>query len=382
MVSILAHPYALLLGRLVLGGLFLFSDLGKTLDRQGTVRAVAAYGVLPTSLARVYGLLLPRTELLLAGLLLAGLLTRFAALGLSLLLLNFAIAVGVNLARGRQMDCGCFERAARERLGWGTLLRIVVLLAMAAGITARDGGQYALDSFVLTNRADPSTWLPLSGFLPVLVTALPAYLAVRLLAGVIVAGDQLNAPQATDHQALQKGAPVNFLLAHRHGDTQDLPPPAGVDAAGDQHRHISNLAIQTYLLVSGIQEQVDDLTQRPVAPGFQGFIQQGRSPADLGRRDGRATELLGDGRHFTSGNALHIHFRQCQGQGPLAAQPLLQGLRVEATFSNLGYVEGDRRYAGTDRLGLEAVGVSFDAQQNAHTDRRTDVSGARPAWRC
>lgn len=100
MVSILAHPYSILLGCLVLGGLFLFPGLGKALDREGTARTVVAYDVLPGFLARIYGLILPWAEMSPTGLLLAGLLTRFAACGLSLLLLSFAIAEGVNLARG------------------------------------------------------------------------------------------------------------------------------------------------------------------------------------------------------------------------------------------------------------------------------------------
>lgn len=57
--------------------------------------------------------------MLLGGLLLAGFLTRLAAFGLSVLLFSFAIAVGVNLVRGREMECGCFGRASRQRLGCG-----------------------------------------------------------------------------------------------------------------------------------------------------------------------------------------------------------------------------------------------------------------------
>lgn len=148
MVSILAHPYSILLGCLVLGGLFLFSGLGKALGCEGTTRTVVAYNVLPGFLAMANGLILPWAEMLLARLLLAGLLTRLVAFGLSLLLLRFAIAKGVNLARGQQMDCGCLRRAARECLGWETLARSALLLAVATGVAAWDGSQRALGAFV------------------------------------------------------------------------------------------------------------------------------------------------------------------------------------------------------------------------------------------
>ncbi len=49
MVSILAHPDSILLGHLVSGELFLFSGLGKALDRPVIARTVVAYDVLQVS---------------------------------------------------------------------------------------------------------------------------------------------------------------------------------------------------------------------------------------------------------------------------------------------------------------------------------------------
>lgn len=185
MSELLAHPYSILLARLILGGVFLTSGLGKLSDRSGTISQVIAYDVLPKPLARIYGRFLPWAELVLAGSLLAGLWTRYAAVGLGLLLLSFAIAVGVNLARGRQMECGCFGRMTLKRLGWGTLGRIGFLLVAAAGVALWDDGFLSIDVFFSSRYRETSDWPPLSGFLPVLITATLSYLAYRLPANLI-----------------------------------------------------------------------------------------------------------------------------------------------------------------------------------------------------
>ncbi len=55
----LNHPYTILLARLVLGFVFLHSGLGKVFERDGTIQTVIGYDILPKSIAKVYGFLLP-----------------------------------------------------------------------------------------------------------------------------------------------------------------------------------------------------------------------------------------------------------------------------------------------------------------------------------
>jgi uncharacterized membrane protein YphA (DoxX/SURF4 family) len=185
MIELMAHPYSILLSRLILGGTFLLSGSGKLFDRQGTIRQVIAYDILPERLARIYGLLFPWVEVILAGLLLAGLWTRYASLGLIMLLISFAIAVGVNLARGRQMNCGCFGRGAYEPLGWGTLTRITFLLILSTIIAIWDSGFLAINSILSSEKPNVSNWPSLSGFLPLLIIASVIYLAYRIVTSMI-----------------------------------------------------------------------------------------------------------------------------------------------------------------------------------------------------
>jgi hypothetical protein len=108
--------------------IFLASAVPKLLHPRGFILAVLEYRVLPPRLGRVYARLLPPLELLLALLLLSGTSVRLAAIGQSVLLLSFLVAVSINLARGRTLDCHCFGKARRRPIGWGLLLQDGALL--------------------------------------------------------------------------------------------------------------------------------------------------------------------------------------------------------------------------------------------------------------
>jgi hypothetical protein len=120
---------------------------------------------------------------------------------------------------------------------------------------------------------------------------------------------------------------------------------------------IQDLSVKAHLLVQGIQVQVDDRAQWPLAPGFQDFVQLGGCPADLCGGYLATAQSLSDGSDFAGRHALHIHLGQGQHQRPLAAQPFLQRLRVEATFLYLRYIKSDRCHPRANRFALVAVAV-------------------------
>jgi len=103
------NRYLIFILRLILGGIFLVSSLGKMVDiERYSVDAVYTFGILPMALARPFGLVMPFIELAVALGLLFGVLTRLSALGCGLMSLAFFIAKAVVLAEGREIDCGCF----------------------------------------------------------------------------------------------------------------------------------------------------------------------------------------------------------------------------------------------------------------------------------
>ena len=122
---------ALLIARLVLAGVFAVAGAAKLADLAGSRAAVEGFGV-PARLAAPIGFLLPFAELTTAGLLLFGSTARAGALAALALLLLFSIGIAASIARGEAPDCHCFGQLHSEPAGPRTLVRNLVLAAVAA----------------------------------------------------------------------------------------------------------------------------------------------------------------------------------------------------------------------------------------------------------
>jgi hypothetical protein len=112
---------------LLLGG----AALAKLRDLRGFAAAVAGYRLLPAALAVPAAAGFVAAELALA----AGLWTPLraeASLGAAALLVLYAGAIAVNLARGRrEIDCGCGGPLGRQSLSEGLVLRNLVWASAA-----------------------------------------------------------------------------------------------------------------------------------------------------------------------------------------------------------------------------------------------------------
>jgi peroxiredoxin/uncharacterized membrane protein YphA (DoxX/SURF4 family) len=136
---------ALLIGRLLLGAVFALSGVAKLADQAGSRQAMIAFG-LPRALAPPLGRLLPLAELAVAAALLPAVSAWWGALGALALLLAFVVGIGANLAQSRKPDCRCFGQLHSSPVGWKTLARNGLLMAVAAFIVWKG-----------TENAGPST---------------------------------------------------------------------------------------------------------------------------------------------------------------------------------------------------------------------------------
>lgn len=97
------------LGRLVLGGLFLYAGLVKAGDVTAFARDVANYQLLPYSWNFLVAATLPYVEFLAGLLLTANRRVRPAALVTGGLTAVFMLVLASVVARGLDIDCGCFR---------------------------------------------------------------------------------------------------------------------------------------------------------------------------------------------------------------------------------------------------------------------------------
>ena len=120
----------LMLARLLLAAVFLVAGLAKLADLAGSRQAMRDFGV-PAKLADAFGVLLPLAELAIAIALIVPLTAWWGAVGALSLLLIFVAGIGYNLAQGRTPDCHCFGQLHSAPAGWSTLIRNLVLAAVA-----------------------------------------------------------------------------------------------------------------------------------------------------------------------------------------------------------------------------------------------------------
>ena len=112
--AMLSSSLLQVMSRLVLGGIFIYASLDKIARPLEFAKIIKNYQILPGFLITLPALILPWLELLAGFCLVAGLWKRSAAILLSLLLLTFIIALGINAFRGMDVSCGCFSTSASD----------------------------------------------------------------------------------------------------------------------------------------------------------------------------------------------------------------------------------------------------------------------------
>jgi len=98
----------LLISRLILGGVFVYASLDKILHPSAFAEVVYNYQILPEGLVNLTAIVLPWIELLIGLSLILGVWLHGSILICNLLLLVFFSTLVFNMARGLDIDCGCF----------------------------------------------------------------------------------------------------------------------------------------------------------------------------------------------------------------------------------------------------------------------------------
>ena len=141
-------PAIALAGRLLGALVFATAVVGKIRHRHELAGVVANYRLLPEPLAAGVAWIVVGLECLTVLSLVSGLwLAAGAALAIALLGI-FALAMGINLARGRrEIDCGCFQSGLRQTLSAVLVVRNLVLAIiltplLAAGVAGATALQW------------------------------------------------------------------------------------------------------------------------------------------------------------------------------------------------------------------------------------------------
>jgi uncharacterized membrane protein YphA (DoxX/SURF4 family) len=144
----LAHPWLTIRVQLALGAFFVIAAIPKIADPPGFAHMIYNYRIVPASLVNLMALTMPWLELLTGLALIIGVWKRAALALIGAMLVVFIIAIGINLARGNAIDCGCFSVAdanksveQRIRDMWLDVWRDIGMLLMVAQVWWADKKQ-------------------------------------------------------------------------------------------------------------------------------------------------------------------------------------------------------------------------------------------------
>jgi uncharacterized membrane protein YphA (DoxX/SURF4 family) len=105
----------------------------KVLEPLAFAQNVRNYQLVGQSLSFVAAIILPWLEILAGLALILGVWTRGAALVVTGLLVFFTVLTAVTMARGLDVDCGCFGSLSRKS-GWSVVLEDLGMLALGLAL--------------------------------------------------------------------------------------------------------------------------------------------------------------------------------------------------------------------------------------------------------
>jgi len=168
---------ALLATRIVIAVTFIRAGVTKLMDLADFRLAITNYDIVPAGMVKIVALAVPAMEVTAGILLLFGVVPGAVAALLAALLTAFSVALIINLARGREFDCGC-GGTAPQVISWRHVIKNGALAVYLVVIAL-----FPLS--VLVFAAGPegpfSVPAPQGGGLPVLLTSLLCILLASLL---------------------------------------------------------------------------------------------------------------------------------------------------------------------------------------------------------
>jgi uncharacterized membrane protein YphA (DoxX/SURF4 family) len=99
------------IGRLILGGIFIYASIDKIAFPGDFTKVVQAYSFIPEFLINPVAIILPWIELIAGIFLITGMFIRHTTLLISFLLIIFLINTTIGFTTGTLQECGCFSKS-------------------------------------------------------------------------------------------------------------------------------------------------------------------------------------------------------------------------------------------------------------------------------
>ena len=107
--SFLEKKWILLISRIILGGLFVYSAVDKIIDPLAFATIIHHYRLAPPNMINFAAVVIPWIELIAGVFLIFGIRLKASALTINLMLVFFTVVLIVTAFRGINVACGCFS---------------------------------------------------------------------------------------------------------------------------------------------------------------------------------------------------------------------------------------------------------------------------------
>jgi len=117
--------------RIGLGAVFVYAGILKIREPVAFAGSVAAYKILPYFLNYLVAATIPWVELVCGLLLIIGYRVKAAAGIVAGMNVLFIVLLATTIARGLDIDCGCFRQGGAKTPAWVAIMRDIVFLSVA-----------------------------------------------------------------------------------------------------------------------------------------------------------------------------------------------------------------------------------------------------------
>jgi len=155
-MKILYNDYLQLIVRLIIGAVFIYSAVPHVFNSMGLASSIYNYRLFPAPIIGLSAAFIPWISLLAGLAFILGVKVRAASFIISGLLVIFVSLAVISIARGIDIDCGCFSGIER-RTNWLTIFEDMVMLICALYIFFFDRARVSLTSLIkksVFHRAD------------------------------------------------------------------------------------------------------------------------------------------------------------------------------------------------------------------------------------
>lgn len=131
MIKVISNKYVLFACRLIVAFVFIIAGISKISNMEAFSDSIQNYRLMPLILINFFAIILPWIEFTTGMLLLFGILVKENSFIITVMLIVFIAAIGISLARGLNIDCGCFDTILGTQIGLLKIGENLILLIMS-----------------------------------------------------------------------------------------------------------------------------------------------------------------------------------------------------------------------------------------------------------